>query len=531
VTRLAAHHVTYQMRVQVDDTQGIEKRLAAYPKLEGLPGKNVIHEKAAEKTEEREESWVVEVDGIDISVQELWFFEYRYLGGGRLRGGFTVGPNIMQVRTAVQDLGPGELRFGEKQVISKQLRGQINCDIPEVDPTKHADASFLELVSARVNMRTDIVTLAHVSAYLPPDMVITKGAGPFAVDLFMEKGLLGKRSRLDFVTEAVGIKGDGFGIATDWKLAFDAAGEEGGFPLGRSDFKSTYVSLAKRNRELTIQSHGHHVEAALDTIRLGGATDLKRAALRMPRIVSKDLDDFDAVMPDDAKISVKGGEAKASLSLDMDKDYWATGPLKAEVVRAKTIFSGITVSGNTWLDAGVRINPKQKINTLNDVLLRVRNGSMHAGDEAVDGWWMNLAAKRLTYRNTEPPTAEGSVSVRTKNLQPALEALAEKDLVSDIVPVLTRLDDFRAKTTFRMAGDATDLTLESESDIWDASGRVYSTPKRTLMALVVGGQAVSLGIADLGSGLELRPLAKTDWLNEKLAQFPKPLIQMQASKP
>jgi hypothetical protein len=159
--------------------------------------------------------------------------------------------------------------------------------------------------------------------------------------------------------------------------------------------------------------------------------------------------------------------------------------------------------------------------------LRVRNASMHTGDEAVDGWWMNLLAKKLVYRNTEPPVAEGSISVRTKNLQPALEALAEKDVISGIVPVLTRLDDFRAKTTFRKVGETTDMTIESESDIWDVAGRVYSTPKQTLMALVVGGQAVSLGVAQLGQGLSIRPFAKTDWLNEQLASFPKPAVRME----
>jgi len=51
------------------------------------------------------------------------------------------------------------------------------------------------------------------------------------------------------------------------------------------------------------------------------------------------------------------------------------------------------------------------------------------------------------------------------------------------------------------------------------------------MALVIGGQAVSLGVADLGDGLQLRPFAKTGWLNERLAAFPKPLIQMSAKKP
>lgn len=531
VTRLAAHDVRYQMRVQVKDTRGIERRLAAYPKLEGLPGTNTVRQKTAEKTEEREASWTVEVDGIDIGVVELWFFEYRYLGKGTLKGGFTVGPQIMEVRTAVQDLGPGELRFGEKEPIARNLRGQVTCDIPELNPEAHANGSFLEFISARLNLRADVLTLSNVGAYLPDGIRVTKGAGPLSFDLYMEKGFLGRKSHLDFQTADLGVSGDGFGVATDWKLHFDAVGEQGGFPLGRADFKSTYLAFGRGKRELTIQSHGHSVEAALDTIRLGGATDLKRAALRMPNIVSADLDDLGVLLPTASPLSVQGGEAKASVSLDMDKDYWARGPLMLRVLRSKVEASGVKAGANTWLDAKLALNPKQRIAQVTDLLLRLRAGSMHVEDEAVDDWWMNLSAKRMTYRATDPPSAEGSLSVRTKSLEPVLEALAQKDVVSDILPLLTRLDDFRAKTTFRRAGGATDVTIESESDVWDASGRVYVGPKQSLMALVVGGQAVSLGVADLGHGLELRPFAKTDWLNQRLAQFPKPLIQMSPAKP
>jgi hypothetical protein len=531
VTRLAARDVRYQMRVQVKDTKGIEKRVAAYPKLEGLPGKNTVSENKAEATEEREESYTVTVDGIDISVKELWFFEYRYLGGGTLNGGFTVGPNVMEVRTAVQGLGPGELRFGEKDVIMRDLRGQIDCNIPRIDPEAHADASFLELVSARSQLRSIISTLSFVGAYLPPGMSVSQGKGPFLMDLFMEKGYLGRRSKLTFSTEQVGFKGDGFGVATDWTLGFDAAGEPGGFPLGRSDFKTMYVSLAKKDRQLTIQSHNQHVEAALDTIRLGGATDLKRGALRMPTIVSNDLDDLDVVLSDTSPLSFKGGEAKASLSLDMDHEYWARGPFKAQILRTRAEGAGVNVGANTWLEANIAANPDKKVASVENLNLRLRAGSMHAGDEAVDDWWMNVIAKKLTYHMTEPPTAEGSVSVRTKNLQPVLEALAEKDVINGLIPFFTRLDDFRAKTTFKKVDQVTDMTIESESDVWDVSGRVYSAPKQTFMAVVVGGQAVSLGVADVGNGLQIRPFAKTDWLNERLAQFPKPTIQMAGKKP
>ena len=387
----------------------------------------------------------------------------------------------------------------------------------------------MELVNARVKLDMDVLSLVNVGAYFDA-FDVSQGKGPLAIDLFMEKGYLGKRSKLSYSTDQVRLKGDGFGVASDWRLDFNASGEQG-LPLGTSDAKSTYVSLAKQNREFTVQIHGHHEEAALDTIRLGAATDLKRAALRMPKIVSSDLDDLNAVMPAQSPLDVRAGEVRASISLDMDGKYWARGPISAEIIRSQLGVAGVELSGNTWLKAQARINPKLKTNYLEDLTVRMRNVGMHVKGSTVDGWWMDLSSKQLAYWNTEPPRAQGSISIQTKNLQPALEALARKDVISDIIPVLTRLDDFRAKTTFRREGEVTDMTLESESDIWDASGRIYSSPKKSLFALVVGGQAVSLGVADTGDGLQLQPFAKTGWLNSRLAEFPKPLVQMAQAKP
>jgi hypothetical protein len=73
--------------------------------------------------------------------------------------------------------------------------------------------------------------------------------------------------------------------------------------------------------------------------------------------------------------------------------------------------------------------------------------------------------------------------------------------------------------------------LASESDVWDAAGRVHKNGEKMKVALVVGGQAVSLGVASDGDHLELMPFAKTGWLNQQLREFPKPLVQMRPDKP
>ena len=104
-------------------------------------------------------------------------------------------------------------------------------------------------------------------------------------------------------------------------------------------------------------------------------------------------------------------------------------------------------------------------------------------------------------------------------------------MISNLIPMFTSLRAFEASARVRGVGDMTDITLASESQIWDAAGRVYKKGDKTQMALVVGGQAVSLGVASKGDSLELMPFAKTGWLNDHLREFPKPVLEMKADKP
>ena len=531
VTKLAAHDVRYQMRVQVNDTTNIERRVKAYPPLSDLPGANVVREPAAKQTEKEEADWTVQVAGLDISVKELWFFEYRYLGKGHLRGGFMVGPNVMQVETAVQDLGPGELRFGANDTIATGLQGQITADIPRLNPKEHADASFMELVTAHLILRSEVQSMESVGSYFEAEKLeLSKGKGPLAIDLYLDRGKLGSKSHLYYQTDSINLKGIGYGVGSDWQLDFDAAGSGEHLPLVRSSSKSSYVSLARAMRAFTIQIHDHHEEAQLDTIQLSKATDLKRALLRMPKIVSVDLRDLPAVLADVAPLQLKG-ELHASLNLDMDQEYWTRGHLHATTSELQVDADGVAIDANLKLDSDLRFNPKLKVNMLEKLALRMRDVAMRAGNRDVSGWWMDIESARLTLWNKTPPAFDGTLGIQARDLDPVLKALAEKDVISELIPLFTSLSDFRASARIRGAGPMTDVTLASESRVWDAAGRVYKNGDKTQMAIVVGGQAVSLGVASKGDGLELMPFAKTGWLNDRLREFPKPLLEMHADKP
>jgi hypothetical protein len=533
VKKLAAHGVRYQMRTQVENEKGIEERIAAFPPLADLPGANVIREDKGKEKDAAEPGYTVEVEGLDVQVDELWFFEYRYLGDGRLRGGFVVGPQVMSVSTAVQDLGPGELRFGAEQVIATSVRGQITADIPRLNPEEHADIGFLELVTARTQLKADMKSMAHLGAYLQ-GIEVQEGSGPLSVDFYLEKGWLGPKSRLKYQTPTIGVRGLGYGVESDLHVDFDASGEKGPeqpLPLLRSSSETTYVSLSNGGPEFTLQIHGHHEEAALDRVRLTGSTQVKRAAVRMPSIVSVDLDDLEAALPKGTPLSASKGELRASVKLDMDEEYWVRGPIEANVEGADFELAGVHLFGHALVKAQAKLNPKLKNHMLDSVVLSLRNVGMRVGDEDVDSWWMDVTSRRLALWNTKPQLAQGTMLIRAKNLEPVLEALAEKDELNDLIAKFTSLDDFRARVTLRKQGETTDVALESESDVWDASGRFYSKGEQSMLAVVVGGQALSLGIAKLGGDLEIAPMAETEWLNARLRRFPKPLGQMAPEKP
>ena len=388
----------------------------------------------------------------------------------------------------------------------------------------------MQLVTARVNLRTHVESIKSLGAYFEAEgLEPSKGQGPLAVDLIMDRGKLGPKSHVFYQTDNIQLKGRGFGVGTDWQLDFDAAGSKEGLPIVRSTSKLTYVSLSKGMRAFTVQLQGHHEEAQLDTIQLSKATDLQHASVRMPKIVSTDLRDLPVVFGDSFPLKTSG-ELHASLSLDMDHEYWARGPLNATIDQLHTDGSGVRAEGKVKLQTQLRFNPKRKVSLLESTVFTLRDVNVHAGSRDVTGWWMNLTSPRFTVWS-EPPAFDGTFSMWTRDLDPVLKTLAEKDVISDLIPLFTSLNNFRATARVRGAGAMTDVTIDSESQIWDAAGRFFKNGDKTQMAIVVGGQAVSLGIASKGDGLELMPFAKTAWLNDHLRDFPKPVLVLPAARP
>lgn len=561
VSSLYAENVSYHMRLQVDDADRKSPRVAAFPPLDGLPGVPTKSEEKAEQTEERESDWTVQVENIDVKVTDLWFLEYHYVGDGRLRGGFRIGPDVLIVHSSVQDLGPGNLNFGEKQLIAKNFRGHVQAEVSQVDPEEHADTGFFEFVKANIELDADVETLQHLHAYLD-GLKVDAGAGPFKARVKLADGALSRDSTIGFSTQEVRVTGDGFGIKSDWQLDFEVGAyapnkaasskvqkqkdapskaaiqsakpaQESARPWLRTQAEVTYVSLARgTDPPFTIQVHGHEQVASLDSAKLGDETKLHSLRLSFPKILSTDLDDLDTLTGKDSKVGTDAGSAVASLTLSLDDKGGLHGPLSARLDQAKFSVSGVRVGADGRLKSYVSLHPASKSTSLSDITVDLRNVSFRVGDERVDNWWMKLSGDRVQARGMPPEQLSADLAIVAKDAEPVLEGLAEKDKIPDIVPKIVSLGDLEIQAKVRKRGEVLDVMLDTlESNIVDFSGRVFMKGDKRQLALLVGGKTVSLGIYKHGDQSDYEALAGSRWLNDKLERFPRPLERVRGEKP
>jgi hypothetical protein len=511
VTHLSGDDIHFFARVRVQDTRGIEQRLAAYPPLTDLPGNPDLIEKKTTGKDQPSTPFSVELDGLDAHVSELWLMEYHYVGPATIRGGFLVGPLRMRVNASVRDIGPGELRFGEDKVIATSFSGHMSATIPELNPMEHADESFLELVTADAFLKADVQTLAHVGAYMPGTR-IEAGAGPFEARVLLSDGRISAPTYATFSTKNVGVRRTGFAADTDWtfdakfgkadpKAATGLPSDDEVLPRMGSRSASTVVSLSNgRSSIFKFQLLDHEHTVVLDSNQLGHMTDIDHARIRFPKIYTSDLQDlgaFTATAPSFAS----GATGRASLALDIDHHHVVTGPFRASFRGVRFSAAGLNVQGQGDASCAIQVDLDHKVSMLKAVSAGVSDVALQVGDQSMQGWWAKVDLPQLTAHGFPPESWDGRIALRAKSAEPLLKILAGKGEIASFIPWLTSLNDLRGAGTFHKTETVTDIVLEPlENVLFNVAGRYYGKEHETRYAIVVGGSILSLGIASDPSG-------------------------------
>jgi hypothetical protein len=425
VTHLSGDDIHFFVRVRVQDPRGIEQRLAAYPPLTDLPGNPDLIEKKAPSKDQASSPFSVELEGLDAHVSELWIMEYHYVGPATIRGGFLVGPLRMRVNASVQHIGPGELRFGESQIIATSFTGQISATIPELNPMEHADEGFLELVTADAFLKADVQTLEHVSAYVPGTSV-ESGAGPFEARVLLSEGRISAPTYATFSTKKVGVRRTGFAADTDWmfdarfakadpKAATGLPSDDEVLPRMTSRSASTVVSLSNGHRSVfKFQLLDHEHTVVLDSNQLGHMTDIDHARIRFPKIYTSDFQDLGA-FAETAPSFASGATGRASLALDIDHHHVMTGPFQASLRGVRYSTGGLNIQGQGDASCAIQVDLDHKVSILKAISVGVSNIALQVGDQSMEGWWAKVELPLLTAHGFPPESWDGRIRCLTVN--------------------------------------------------------------------------------------------------------------------
>jgi hypothetical protein len=206
LTSVRAQGVRFLLRHRVNDTEGIERRLALYPEIPGYPDPPLFEGPARPPLTDAEYNlWTIQLDDVDAAVKELWVLEYRFTGQGRAKGGFRLQPG-RDARTDLCSLTlDGALHAGT-QTVASNLSGRIKAQLDRHDPRRVTGAQIFKKISFDIDLRAELPDLDFTSLYTStggPEF--RRGAGVVLLRAALSHGAWKSTTALHYGTESIAV--------------------------------------------------------------------------------------------------------------------------------------------------------------------------------------------------------------------------------------------------------------------------------------------------------------------------------------
>lgn len=219
-SHIHAEGVSFRFLTRVDGTAGRERRVEAFPPIEGLPRPALLPKPRPPPLTpaQVEMLWTVQLDDVQASVTELWLLEFRYHGPARVSGGFALSPlRKLWIGPALLDLDGGELRAGE-HVISSAFALNAEVTIAPVDLRASPGVRVLQALTTSIHFDTALEDLGAAELYL--DGLGAHGSGRLSAALEIAGGRLKPGSTLEASLPGTSLQFEGQRFTGDTHATF-----------------------------------------------------------------------------------------------------------------------------------------------------------------------------------------------------------------------------------------------------------------------------------------------------------------------
>lgn len=516
---IRAKGFVFRVRLRVEPPDAEDPRNLALPSIPGFTNPPLLHPGPHEPvTDESYNLWTAHLDHIDSTVREIWIQHYRFLGEGRVRGGFYFKPlRTVQLDPTVIDLHSGEFHLADHVVA--RVGGRIAATIEPFDPRGVDGLNILETVTSRITLDAQLPGFDFIQFYTDPSsgVRIEDGSGALRTDLILRQGAVQPGSFLSLATAHLGV------ITPE--LQADAAGEvdfrvtEGGEDAGAHlTARVPRATLTRPGRGLPpAAAEGVHLALRSDALNLMDLPPRFSAKINVPAAVVPDLRWLNTKGAEPDAPVVAGGAAFFRGKLDVGEDGRGTGTLRTLVKQAAVRFKETSIRGDALAEIAIEsADARAKTFSVRNSKVEVSDVVFQHKGETYPAWWAKVELERA---KVGQELIEARIKLKCKDAQPAVGLLDAEGVIPGWAAGFLTLEGLTASADVRRSESATDFKLlRAQGGSFEFHGRLKKpTQGKPEGAFLVRAGPLSVGISIDKDGTGVTPLAGDGWMNEKVA--------------
>ena len=512
IRKMTAENVTYRLRQKVETIVGQEERIGAFPPIDGYADPPVEQEVAKPPIPDDQYTlWTIDMPDVSASLREVWTMEFRYRGEGSVHGGFFIKPSReVWVLPAVMLTHDGLFSLGGRDLI-RGGDARLDARIDRFDPRETPGIAVLRYLSAGLHQKGELVLSSIATTYLPKGtpIEVTRGLGPVALDIGLERGVVQPSTRVTFHTADVLVSAPSLSLQTDLDL-------------------SAHVDAASHNAVVIETSAAHatgtpvELRGARAMIELGSADLLApfviaRASAALTSAHSADLAAWQPFAPEDT--SFHGGGATLAARADYHGGA-LEGRVDLALDKARMTLGGVALatSGKAWTN--VASADIHEAVTFPDSGVDLDGLAVRVAKASSSGLWMRARLASAKLSTTSPPSFETGIGVRGGPGDRTLELFTRLGSLPDVAADVASGAELAASLHLRVRPELVALTVtNAKNGALEVRGRAQKRPGSALSgAFLMSVWPLRAGLALEGGDVTIVPLAGAGWLDEKLAE-------------
>ncbi len=515
LTRVRGQGVRYLFRHRVKDSEGIERRLALYPKIAGYADPPLFEGPAQPPLSDADYNlWTVQLDNVDVAVRELWFLEFHFTGQGRARGAFRLQPQ-RDARTDACSLSlDGALHAGDQTIASK-LTGRIEAQLDRHDPRLVKGAEIFKKLSFDIDLHADLPDLGFSRLYSHDDGIrLRRGAGRVSIRAQASHGAWRSNTALSYVTTDVAIS------------QAHAPGVTGALSLSAKIVKpgvDSRLQLSAASRQLLLSFAGtakrvEHPRARDLQIVLTTTADLTQpirvtamdAHLRLAAPALRWLNG-----PLDSEDLFSNGSATANAQVHWSEGKLARVQIAMNAKEAAFTLGGRAVQTSGALDSRLSYDPRTHRGDVQRLALELPLLAV-----AVAGTWksvpggLRVRTERFAWRGLPPGSFRSRFALDTDSIKPLVPLLISSSLVRGLALTVFKLGQTHAVVEVDRSVALLEMRLtHAQSGSVRASGVLTKENNDHDVCgwFFINSATVNVGLVLQAGTTSVKPFVPNDW--------------------